>query len=357
MQIRFNCDEINSEELSELLFECGVLSVSVEGESEKPSVLNDEKNWNDLQKTKSWQTALLRANFPTSFDAAGLADILKAAYPDTPIDLSFEDVVEKDWVSDVQKNWAPLVIDDLTIRFPWHSAEAINTKMNLVLEGGAAFGTGDHPTTRLCTRWLARTLREDKKSGAGAAGLTVLDFGCGSAILGLAALRYGAAAADGIDIDRDALASAKNNCELNGLKMGLYLATEEGEDSATPAAQTEAQSVAMNALRGGSATDGSAFPPAQDLQGRAYDLVVANILAPILIYLAPQLAEQTKPGGRIALSGLVTQQAQTVMAAFVEQGFEDVKVEEEEENWVCITGTRAADTWSEFLQARQERAV
>jgi ribosomal protein L11 methyltransferase len=80
-------------------------------------------------------------------------------------------------------------------------------------------------------------------------------------------------------------------------------------------------------------------------------------LAPILIYLAPQLAEQTKPGGRIALSGLVTQQAQTVIAAFVEHGFEDVKVEEEEENWVCITGTRAADTWSEFLQARQERAV
>jgi ribosomal protein L11 methyltransferase len=353
MLIRFNCDEMNSEELSELLFECGVLSVSVEGESEKQSVLNDEKNWGDLQKTKSWQTALLRANFPASFDASGLADILQAAYPDTPIDLSFEDVVEKDWVSDVQKNWAPLVIDDLTIRFPWHSPEAINTKMNLVLEGGAAFGTGDHPTTRLCTRWLARTLREDKQ----ATGLTVLDFGCGSAILGLAALRYGAASADGIDIDRDALASAKNNCELNGLKMGLYLATEEEEDSPSSAAQTEAQSVAMNALRGGSATDGYPFPLAQELQGRRYDLVVANILAPILIYLAPQLAEQTKPGGRIALSGLVMQQAQTVMAAFIEQGFEEVKVEEEEENWVCITGKRSADTWSAFLQARQERAV
>lgn len=129
-----------------------------------------------------------------------------------------EELEDRDWITDVQATWAPQVIGDLTVRFPWHDKELVKTTKDLVLEGGAAFGTGDHPTTRLCCRWLEKILSTDTSS---ANGLTVLDYGCGSAILGLAALRYGAASAAGVDIDVDALLSARNNCRMNDLSMDL----------------------------------------------------------------------------------------------------------------------------------------
>ena len=383
LQIRFSCDAVNSEELSELLFECGVLSVSVEGESENPDVLNDERRWGDLQKTKSWATALLRANFPSSFDAAGLSEILAAAYPGQAFEMEVIPVADKDWVSEVQQSWKPQVINDLTIRFPWHAPGECTTSLQLVLEGGAAFGTGDHPTTRLCTRWLSSRISSglnDKGGGKGRPPITVLDYGCGSAILGLAALRYGADAAVGVDIDADALCSAKNNSVLNGLDMGLYLASEGDEDSdedkdGNASARSQVRAVAMNTLR--SSTE--AFPLVEQLlaTNQQYSLVVANILAPILIMLAPTLAGFTRPGGYIALSGLVAKQAPAVMAAFSAY-FEDVGVHEEEEDWVCIAGRKKvekvgegegegvgaavegeegeSDSWNEFLKARQERA-
>lgn len=346
MQIRFNCDVMNSEELSELLFECGVLSVSVEGESERPEILNDEKNWADLQRTRSWQTALLRANFPASFNENGLSEILKAAYPNTFYEVTIEPVIDQDWVSEVQKSWKPQIISDLTIRFPWHSLELVTTSMQLVLEGGAAFGTGDHPTTRLCTRWIGRELAKKQDT-------TILDYGCGSAILGLAALRFGAKSAVGVDIDRDALTSAKNNCELNGLQMKFYLASdsadEDGDDGKNLVAMSETRSVAMNTLRGFN----DRFDAVESLDEQ-FDLVVANILAPILNYLAPALAQYTRPGGKIALSGLVQKQTQSVIAEYSKY-FDDVIAEETEEDWVLVTGTKREDTWGEFLTARQER--
>ena len=383
LQIRFSCDAVNSEELSELLFECGVLSVSVEGESENPDVLNDERRWGDLQKTKSWATALLRANFPSSFDAAGLSEILAAAYPGQAFETEVIPVADKDWVSEVQQSWKPQVINDLTIRFPWHASGECTTSKELVLEGGAAFGTGDHPTTRLCTRWLSSRISRDKSEGMGHPPITVLDYGCGSAILGLAALRYGADAAIGVDIDADALCSAKNNCVLNDLEMELYLASEgdgssdsDEESDLTTSARSQVRAVAMNTLRsGGSKED---FPLVDQLSAskQQYTLVVANILAPILIMLAPTLAGFTTPGGYIALSGLVAKQAPAVIAAYSAY-FDDVSVHEEEEDWVCIAGRKRveekgerggegegegegdegeSDSWNEFLKARQERA-
>ena len=340
MKIRFDCDEVNSEEVSELLFEVGVLSVSVEGETERPEVLNDETKWSDLQRTKSWATALLRANFPSSFDSNGLRDILAAAYPGTRFELTIEDVADLDWVSEVQKNWQPQVINELTIRFPWHEPGLVTTSKQLVLEGGAAFGTGDHPTTRLCCRWLAQCLGEESKGSAPVR--SVLDYGCGSGILGLAALRFGgpgAVRAVGVDIDKDALASCLNNCRLNGLHMDLYLAHDEEEEGGEGgAALSETQSVSMNQLRGWSGD----FPSVTSLT-ESFDLVAANILAPILLYLAPQLAQRCKPGGCIALSGLVEKQAAKVCERYAEF-FDSVRVEEVEEGWVVVTGTRKQDS-------------
>ena len=116
-----------------------------------------------MVKTKSWQTALLRANFPSSFHADGLMDILAVTFPGIEFECTVVDVENKDWVSDVQKTWLPQRIGNLTVRFPWHSQDLLPEEIlndvnhqHLVLEGGAAFGTGDHPTTRLCCRWLEK---------------------------------------------------------------------------------------------------------------------------------------------------------------------------------------------------------
>ena len=143
LKIKFNCDDIDSDELSEMIFELGPISVSVESIDEKDGILNDEKNWEDLQKTKSWATAMIRANFPTSFDIYKVLDSVHEMYPGLIEGEVIESVRDVDWVLEVQKNWKPQKIDDLIIRFPWHNEEDIDRsaiKHELVLEGGSAFG-------------------------------------------------------------------------------------------------------------------------------------------------------------------------------------------------------------------------
>ena len=331
LQIRFNCDDVDSDDISELLFEVGTLSVSVEVETEK-DILDDQSKWVDLIKTKSWDTALLRANFPYSFNSEGLTDILEVAFPDVKFEFVVVDVENKDWITDVQKTWLPQVIGNLTIRFPWHvteeTSEIDENHKELVLEGGAAFGTGDHPTTRLCCRWLEREIvpQENFKK------MSVLDYGCGSAVLGLAALRYGATRAVGVDIDKDAIMSAMNNCQLNNLNMDFYLADDDDEQT------DEEKSIVNNILKG---YQMRTFSPVVDLEkeGPAFDLLVANILAPILIHLAPTFARHLRPGGRLALSGLVLKQAETVIAKYQEL-FDDVILEQVEDDWVLVTGVK-----------------
>ena len=331
LQIRFMCDDVDSDDISELLFEVGTLSVSVEVETEK-DVLNDQSKWVDLIKTKSWDTALLRANFPSTFNSEGLTDILVVAFPDVKFEFVVVDVENKDWVSDVQKTWLPQVIGNLTIRFPWHVRDETSDidiyQKELVLEGGAAFGTGDHPTTRLCCRWLEREIELVKKMGE----TSLLDYGCGSAILGLAALKYGATRAVGVDIDKDAILSAMNNCQINNLSMDFYLADDDDEQT------DEEKCIVNNILK---AYQTKAFSPVTDLEveGPVFDLVVANILAPILIHLAPTLASHLKPGGRIALSGLVLKQADAVIAKY-EEFFDNVELEEVEDDWALVTGVK-----------------
>lgn len=235
--------------------------------SEKKNFVNEEDKWSDLGKIQSWSKALLRANMPSSFDEEDLLNIIKTVYPEDKYptllvaaepagdsndnnDISnsnsngstnddntlFSPLEEVDWVSKVQESWPPQLIGDLLVRFPWHDKP--NTELELegtpryelVLEGGAAFGTGDHPTTRLCCRWLQRKLHtysDGSSSGSDSSGSSnkkhVMDYGCGSGILGLAALRFGAKLAVGIDIDSASLLSAQQNCLTNGLEMDLYI--------------------------------------------------------------------------------------------------------------------------------------
>lgn len=172
--IRFDCELVDSDVISEALFELGVLSVSVEVEAMQTDVYNDEKKWADLQKTRSWKSAVLRANVPASFDTSVILQLLGELYDRDLLDVSSAEVETKDWVLSVQQNWPPQVIGDLTVRFPWHSAQTTGTRHELVLQGGAAFGTGDHPTTRLCCQWIQRCVERSPGQG-----LSVLDYGTG----------------------------------------------------------------------------------------------------------------------------------------------------------------------------------
>ena len=175
----------------------------------------------------------------------------------------------------------------------WHEAPEPEA-VNLLLDPGLAFGTGTHPTTSLCLQWL---------DGEPVQGLQVLDFGCGSGILAIAALLLGAERAVGTDIDVQALEASRENANRNGIdpaRFPLYL-------------------------------------PA-DLPGEPADVVVANILAGPLVGLAEQITRLTRIGGRLALSGILAEQAEDVRAAYA--GCFDLEPTATLDGWVRISGTR-----------------
>lgn len=200
-------------------------------------------------------------------------------------------IEDRDWVRASQREFAPLRITSRLWVVPsWH-APPDPAAVNVVLDPGLAFGTGTHASTRLCLRWLDAHVR---------GGETVLDFGCGSGILAIAALKLGAARARGVDIDPQALLAARDNAVQNQVGTRFAAAAEAGDEPA--------------------------------------DLVVANILAHPLIVLAPLLARLTAPGGRIALSGILDEQAEEVRAAYAAEFVMD-RIEHDE-GWALVGGVR-----------------
>jgi ribosomal protein L11 methyltransferase len=194
-------------------------------------------------------------------------------------------------VAETQRQFEPIRAGErLWIVPTWHEAPD-PAAVNLVLDPGAAFGTGSHPTTRLVLAWLERTVR---------GGETVLDYGCGSGILAIAALKLGAARAIGVDIDPLALEAARYNSRANAVALEVR------------AAEAPLEAVA--------------------------EITVANILANPLRMLAPLLAAHTAPAGRLALSGVLASQAQDVLAAYAP--WFAIAVEAQESDWVCLAGTR-----------------
>jgi ribosomal protein L11 methyltransferase len=189
------------------------------------------------------------------------------------------------------------------------------TIVRIDLDPGLAFGTGTHPTTRLCLEWLDANL-PDREPGTGSGtrtrkpGTAVIDYGCGSGVLAIAALKLGATRATGVDIDPQALLASAQNAERNGVRLALRLASDTDADShATP-----------------------------DLQPA--DLVLANILAGPLIGLAPRLAGLVCPGGRIVLAGLLAEQAGAVTAAY--RPWFHIAPSATCDGWTLISGRRHA---------------
>ena len=238
-----------------------------------------------------WRRCRLGAIFAEGADVSAALDAAVAASGTPALGAaSIERLEDADWVALTQRQFEPIrAAERLWIVPTWH--EPRPGAVNVVLDPGAAFGTGSHPTTRLCLAWLDRNVR---------GGDTVLDYGCGSGILAIAAMKLGAARAIAVDVDPLALEAARYNAERNRVALDVRDATRE-------------------------------LPEASRI-------TVANILANPLRMLAPLLAAGTLPGGAIALSGILEEQAQGVIAAYAP--WAGLQVAAREAGWVLLAGTR-----------------
>lgn len=292
IQLQIPADPDNADQLEDLLMEMGSDAVSMEDAADQPLYEPDPGT------TPLWSRTTVTGLFESGRDIERLcADIRDAWHQQTQQALPEIEVTlveDKDWERAWMDDFQPLRFGErLWIVPSWHDAPDPDAA-NLMLDPGLAFGTGTHPTTALCLEWL---------DGQDAHGKQVIDYGCGSGILGLAALLLGADHVIGVDTDPQALEASRENARRNGVddsKLDLFLPDDEPEAKA--------------------------------------DIMLANILAQPLIGLAPHLASRTRPGGDLVLSGILSSQARDVMAAY-EPWFVMDEPEQREE-WIRLTGRR-----------------
>jgi ribosomal protein L11 methyltransferase len=242
-----------------------------------------------------WPTITLDALFDEHADRRGLAaalgDLLPWLEPDQ---LNFRDVADQDWERAWMDQFKPMAFGRRLWIYPWNIEPPVDGDSVVVrLDPGLAFGSGTHPTTALCLEWL---------DGLDLAGQSITDYGCGSGILAIAALKLGASAAIGIDNDPQALTASADNAARNGVVDRLAL-----------------------------------FLP-EDHPGRVTDVFVANILAGPLDALAPIFAAAAKPGAPFAISGILAGQQDELLARY-EEWFEELRADRRED-WVRISGRR-----------------
>lgn len=296
ISLRIEAHDNTAESLSDALMALGALSVSIEdANAETP---DEQPIFGEPGDPPPgiWQQNIVSALFNDDVDVARVMSDLASETGLRNLAYSVEAVAEQDWVRATQSQFDPIRIrDDLWIVPTWHDAPNPQA-LNIILDPGLAFGTGSHPTTHLCLAWLADNVRP---------GLSVLDYGCGSGILAIAAGKLGAGRVIGTDIDAQAIEASHYNAAQNQVEAAFYLPDQ----------------LAPNQLR---------EEPA--------DLVVANILSSALSVLAPALAAACKPGGSIALSGILREQAEQVSAIYAEwfEMNEPVFLE----SWVLLTGRR-----------------
>jgi ribosomal protein L11 methyltransferase len=311
-------DAPEADALSDACFEAGALSVSIDdplagtpdevavyGEpgNEKPGNENGWPRPEDAetlpgQAEGGWPRLRLQVLLAETADARRFVEeASRAAGLAAPPAYQVELLADDDWVKKTQAQFQPIRISArLWIVPSWHAAPD-PAAINILLDPGAAFGTGSHPTTQLCLRWL-----EAHVTG----GDTVLDYGCGSGILAIAAARLGAGRVAGVDIDPAAVEAARANAQRNGVAVTFF---------------------------GSAASDFAAA----DFRA---DILVANILTNPLKLLAPVLAARVRPGGLIALSGVLTEQAADTMRAYAP--WFDFEPAAGQEGWVCLSGRRRA---------------
>jgi ribosomal protein L11 methyltransferase len=288
-ELRLLCPEERVEAVSDALEALDALSISVEdADAQTPAeqALFGEPGMPPPKE--GWQRSLVIALFPGQAQAKEAAELL------APQDffagckfIAIVDVPEQDWVRLTQSQFEPVEITPSFWIVPtWHEPPAQAQEV-IRLDPGLAFGTGTHPTTRMCLRWIARHAPRGQR---------VLDYGCGSGILAIGAARFGAGSVDAVDIDEAAVRSTEANAKANSVQITAGLPERAG--------------------------------------GR-YDTVLANILATPLKVLAPLLCGHVAPGGHLVLAGILSRQADELKAAYAPLC--QLEVSDEQDGWILMT--------------------
>lgn len=289
------CGEDEVETVSDALVELDALAVSVEdadADTDAEKALFGEPGM--PAPRGGWQRSVVKALFPGEAEATEAATLLLSQDWAGDVHVqTIQAVVEQDWVRLTQAQFAPVEITpEFWIVPSWHEAPAQASKV-MRLDPGLAFGTGTHPTTRMCLRWIAG------HQDLAPTWTRVLDYGCGSGILAIGAALYGATNIDAVDIDPAAVTATVSNARDN--------------------------KVAVNA----------ALPDAA--QGE-YPLVLANILATPLKLLAPLLCQHLAPGAHLVLAGILERQADELKAAYAP--WLKLEVSDSEEGWILMSAQR-----------------
>lgn len=271
------------------LFALGAVSVTLEDAADDP-VLEPAPG-----ATPLWPTVLLKALFDQGTDPAAIASAIERTLPGLPVP-RFEIVADQAWERVWLRDFHPMRFGQRLWVCPGGQAAGAPDAVRIELDPGLAFGTGTHPTTALCLEWLdAQPL----------AGREVVDYGCGSGILAIAAAKLGADRVDAVDIDPQALIATRENAVRNAVVDRLNIS------------------------------------PARRLEPGCADVLVANILAGPLVELAPAFAAAVRPQGLLALSGLLAEQADAVTAAY--RPCFDIDTTMTRDGWVLLGGRRLAD--------------
>ncbi|MFJ5484841.1 50S ribosomal protein L11 methyltransferase [Pectobacterium actinidiae] len=291
IQLKINTSGKVAEQLGDVMMESGAVSVTFQDTHDNPvfePLPGETRLWGDTD-------AIALYDAETDMGAV-IAILEQEPLLGAGFKHKIEQLEDKDWEREWMDNFHPMQFGKrLWICPSWREIPDPNA-VNVMLDPGLAFGTGTHPTTALCLQWL---------DGLDLEGKTIIDFGCGSGILAIAALKLGAARAIGIDIDPQAIQASRDNAQRNGVseRLELYLPKDQPADLSA-------------------------------------DVVVANILAGPLRELAPLISDLPKAGGHLGLSGVLATQAEGVAEAYADKFTLDPVAEREE--WCRITGIRKA---------------
>jgi ribosomal protein L11 methyltransferase len=291
LAVRFDCGASDADAWSDALLAAGALSVEVSdpyaGSSGETPVFAEP----GAGEAALWPISRVVALCASDADAAAMMREASRIVGQTAPPHEVSRVDERDWVRVSQTQFGPIeVANDLWIVPSWCEPPRPGA-LNITLDPGLAFGTGSHATTRLCLKWLAAEIR---------GGESVLDYGCGSGILAIAAARLGAASVTGVDVDPQALSTSRDNARANGVN--------------------------------------ATFVEPDALPSGAFDIVVANILANPLRLLAPAMAGRVRAAGRLALAGILTPQVDEIAVAY-ERWF-NIAPWGETDGWTLVAGVR-----------------
>lgn len=287
-QLSLEAGDLDPEQLSDRLLEAGAVSVTFQDAADEP-VLEPVPG-----ATPLWSRTRVVALFEAGLSTEDLIDGLREPLGEAAERIEVSTLDDRDWVRAWMDGFRPMRFGERVWICPSHQPPPDPGAVNILLDPGLAFGTGTHPTTALCLEWLDRHPP---------AGLEAIDYGCGSGVLAIAALKLGARQVWGVDNDPQALIATRDNAGRNG--VGDDIETCLPDDLPSPVQA---------------------------------DLMLANILANPLVELAPILAGQVRPGGVIVLSGILAEQADMIRAAYA-GAFESLVVDAQD-GWVRISGRR-----------------